>query len=76
MLKYADLLKDRMLVINLFNLIGLCFLSSLGNNQGLDAAGHMQIAIGIEVAQVAGAEPTIASERFGGLGNGFADALN
>ena len=67
MLKHADLLQERMLLISLLHLIRLCFLSPLGNDQRLDAAGHIQIAVGIDVTQVAGPEPAIASERLGSL---------
>src|SRR5882672_4597544 len=66
-LKYADFLQERMLLIYFLHLIRLGFLSPLGNDQRLDAASHIQIAVGINVAQVAGAEPAIASECLSSL---------
>src|SRR2546425_11780331 len=56
-----------MFLISLLDLFGLRFLTAFGDDQGLDAAGHIEVAVRIQAAEITGAKPAILRKGFGRL---------
>src|SRR5262249_48095189 len=66
-LQHADLTEDGMALVELLNVVGLDLLAALGDDQRRGAAADVQVAVGVEVPQVAGPEPAVLGEGFAGL---------